>query len=103
MHTWLFYSNEVGLWSDSRTILIQSTLFTTTLFVPKKIDVKLNFCCNEFKFKLNWCICANTTDVVKNFAVIKNVAVKSFHCMSNLPKWHVFFVTGCFQNLAFIL
>ena len=26
--------------------------------------VKLNFCCNEFKFKLNWYICANTIDVV---------------------------------------
>ena len=28
----------------------------------------------------NWYICANTIDVVKNFAVIKNVAVKSFYC-----------------------
>ena len=28
--------------------------------------------------------CANTTDVVKNFAVIKNAAVKSFHCTSYL-------------------
>ena len=62
---------------------IQSTLFTTALFVPKYYDVKLNFCCNEFKFKLNWYIWANTTDVLKNFAVIKNVAIKSFHCMSS--------------------
>ena len=59
---------------------IQSTLFTTTLFVPKQFDIKLNFYCNEFKFKLNWYICANTIDVEKNFAVIKNVALKSFHC-----------------------
>ena len=58
-----------------------STLFTTTLFVPKLFGVKLNFCRNEFKFKLNCYICANTIDVVKNFAVIKNVAVKSFHCI----------------------
>ena len=55
-----------------------------TLFVPKEFDVKLNFCCNEFKFKLNWFICANTIDVVKNFAVIKNVAIKCFHCISSL-------------------
>ena len=26
-------------------------------------------------------ICANTTDVVKNFAVIKSVGLKSFHCI----------------------
>ena len=46
---------------------IQSIPFTTTVFVPKKFDLKLNFCCNELKFKLYWYICANTTDVVKNF------------------------------------
>ena len=50
-----------------------------TLFVPKQFDDKLNFCCNEFKFKLNRYICATTIDA-KNFAVIKNVAIKSFHC-----------------------
>ena len=65
---------------------IQSTLFSTTLFVPKEFEGKLNFCCNEFKFKLNWYICANTIDVVKNFAVIKNVAVKSFHCNHNFKQ-----------------
>ena len=64
-----------------KIVLVQSTLFTTTLFVPKLFDVKLNFFCNEFKFKLNKYICANTIDVVKSFAVIKNVAVKSFHCI----------------------
>ena len=32
--------------------------------------------------KLHWYICANTIDVVKNFAVIKNVTIKSFHCSS---------------------
>ena len=52
-----------------------------TLFVPKYFDIKLNFCCKEFKFKLNWYIWANTIDVVENFAVIKNVAIKSFHCI----------------------
>ena len=30
---------------------------------------------------LSWYICANTFDFVKNFAVIQNVAVKSFHCI----------------------
>ena len=48
---------------------------------PQIFDVKLNFCCNGFKFKLNWYIWTNTIDVVKNFAVIKNVAIKSFHCI----------------------
>ena len=66
----------------SHFLLLKSTLFTTTLFVPKNFDVKLNFCCNKFKFKLNWYIWANTIDVVKNFAVIKNVAIKSFHYIS---------------------
>ena len=37
------------------------------------------FCCNELKLKLNWYICANTSDVVKNFAVINSVSIKSFH------------------------
>ena len=50
-----------------------------TVFVPKYVDVKLNFCCNELKFKLNWYIYANTTDV-KSFAVIKSVSIKSFNC-----------------------
>ena len=40
----------------------------------------MNFCCNEFNFKLNWYICTNTNDVVKNFAAIKSVGIKSFHC-----------------------
>ena len=48
---------------------------------PQIIDVKMNFCCNEFKSKVSWYICANTIDVVKNFAVIKNVTIKSFHCI----------------------
>ena len=43
----------------------------------------MNFCCNEFKLQLNWYVLANTTDVVKNFAVIKNFTVKSFHCIEN--------------------
>ena len=46
--------------------------------MPKQIDAKLNFCCSELKFKLNRYICANTIDVVKNFAVIKSVTIKSF-------------------------
>ena len=60
------------------------------------IDVKLNFCCNESKFKLNWYICANTIDVVKNFAVIKNVAVKSFHCISSklIKVYKIFFIAN---------
>ena len=41
------------------------------VFVPKQFDIKLNFYCNEIKFKLNWQICANTTEAVKNFDVIK--------------------------------
>ena len=45
------------------------------------LSVKLNFCFNELKFKLNWCICANTTDVVKSFDVNKSVSIKSFHCI----------------------
>ena len=58
-------------------------LYNATVCPLPQIDVKLNFCCNEFKFKLNWQGCANTIDV-KNFAVIKNVAVKSFHCIAGL-------------------
>ena len=42
----------------------------------------MNFCCNEFKFKLNWYICANAIDAVKNFAVIECVTIKSFHCIN---------------------
>ena len=30
---------------------------------------------------VNWYICANTTDVVKNFAVIESISFKSFHCI----------------------
>ena len=48
------------------------------------LTLKLNFCCNEFRLKLNWYICANTIDVVKNFSVIKNVIIKSFHCTTLL-------------------
>ena len=50
-----------------------------TVFVPKYFDIKLNLCCNERKINRNWYICANTTDVVKNFAVIKNVGIKRVH------------------------
>ena len=47
--------------NSKRVFVIQSILFTTTMFVPNEFDIiKLNFCCNELKFKLNWCICANT-------------------------------------------
>ena len=46
----------------------------------QRYDAKLNFCCNdELKFKQNWNISANTIDVVKNFAVIMSVSIKSFH------------------------
>ena len=51
------------------------------VFVPKLFDVKLNFFYIKFKIKVNWYICENTIDVVKNFAVIQNVANKSFHCI----------------------
>ena len=53
--------------------IIQNILFTTTVFVPKYFNVKLSFCCNELKFELKWYICANTTNVIKNFPVIKSV------------------------------
>ena len=48
---------------------------------PNNLTLNWIFCCNEFKFKLNWYICANTIDVVKNISVIKDVAIKSFHCI----------------------
>ena len=38
------------------------------------------------KIKLNWYICANSVDVVQIFAVIKNVAIKSFHCKCDLKE-----------------
>ena len=57
---------------------IQSALFKTIVFVLQLFYAKLNFCCNEFNFKLNWYICAN--EVVKNFAVIKSVVVKRVDC-----------------------
>ena len=57
-----------------------------TVFVPIKRDVKLNFCCNEIKFNLNLYIYANTTDVVKNFAVIKSVSIKKVDCNLLSPK-----------------
>ena len=59
------------------------TFFTTAVFVPKSFDIKQSFCCYELKFMLNWYICANTTDIVKNFAVIKSVSIQSFHCIFN--------------------
>ena len=43
-------------------------------------DVKLDLCCNQFKYKLNWYICENTTDIIKNVALIKFVSIKKFHC-----------------------
>ena len=46
---------------------------------PKSFDVKQNLCCNQLKYKLNWYICANTTNVVKRVALIKFVSIKSFH------------------------
>ena len=36
-----------------------------------KSHVTAHFCFNELKLKLNRYICANTSDVVKNLAVIK--------------------------------
>ena len=73
-------------WLRNKKIYIFCTLselYTVNLIYndtvyPQIIDIKLNFCCNEFKFKLNWYIC---NDVVKNFAVIKSVAIKSFLCI----------------------
>ena len=59
---------------------IQSTLFKTTVFILQLFNVKLNFCCNDLNFKLNWYFCANTKEVVKNFAVIRSVAVKRVDC-----------------------
>ena len=47
-------------------------LITVNLFY----NINLNFCCNVIKFNLNWYICAHTTDIVKNFAVIKSVRIK---------------------------
>ena len=38
------------------------------------------------KFKLNWYFCANTTDIVKNFVVIKSASIKSFHCILFGPR-----------------
>ena len=72
-------------------VRVTTTLFTTTLFVTRKIDVKLNLCCNEFKFNLNSFICANRNDYVNKFAVIKSVIIKSFHC----TKW-----TSLRENLS---
>ena len=88
------------VWTGVISSSFQSTLFTMTLFVPKYFDVKLNFCCKEFKFKLNWYICANTIDVLKNFAVIKNVTIKSFHWygfimwMWKCSSWSAGFITS---------
>ena len=58
----------------------------------KLMDKKIvNNECKELKLKLNWYICANTTDVLKNFAVIKSVSIKSFHCINNFTlKYFVF-------------
>ena len=60
--------------------------------VPQKFDIKLNFCCNEFKSKLNWYICTNTIDVVKNFAVIMSL-LRVFTVINFL----VFIVLHCFE------
>ena len=61
-------------------IIVQSTLLRMSC-CPQLFDVEQNFCCNEFNFKLNWYFCANTNDVVKNFAVIKSVIVKRVDCI----------------------
>ena len=58
--------------------------FKMTAFVPKYFDFKLNFCCNELKFKLNWYICANTSN--KNnfticFDLILYIPVNNFSVM----------------------
>ena len=63
--------------------VVKSTLFATSVFVFKMIDVELNVCGIDLKFKVNWYICAYTTDVVKNFAVIKSVSINSFNCNTN--------------------
>ena len=44
------------------------------------LRVKLNFLCNALKSKLNWYICASTTNIVENFSILKRVSMKSFHC-----------------------
>ena len=72
--------NLLLLWAYAVPFQTVNPLYNDTV-CPQIYDVKLNFCCYLFKFKLNWYICAKTIDVVKNFAVIKNVAIKSFHCM----------------------
>ena len=74
-------NGSISLKMDEDTV---NPLYNDTV-CPQKFDVKLNFCCNRFKFKLYWYIWANTIDVVKNFTVIKNVAIKSFHC--NTCNW----------------
>ena len=71
---WPFYTGFTIIYME-----LQSTFITMTLFVLKYFEVKLNFYCKELQFKISWYICATTNVVVKNFAVIKNVTVKSFH------------------------
>ena len=66
-------------------ILYYSQPFYNNNVCPQIIYVKLYFGCNELKFKLNWYICANT-NVVKNFAVIKSISIKSIH--PNNPRHH---------------
>ena len=58
-----------------------SNSVTTTVCVPKLFDINLYLCCNGLKIKLNGYICANTTDFVKYFAVIKSVSIKNFTVM----------------------
>ena len=51
------------------------------------------------KSKLKWYICANKIDVVKNFAVIKSVAIKSFRCnlYSTASRGLLFFYKNIFM------
>ena len=45
-------------------------------------NLMLNCISVEMNSNSSWHICANTIDVVKNFAGIKNVAIKRFLCIS---------------------
>ena len=52
-HKWVKYWKE-----------LQSTIFAMSVFVHKRFEVKLDFCCHEIKFKQNWYTCANINYVV---------------------------------------
>ena len=55
---------------------IQWTLFTTTVFVPKYFDNKLNLLFREYIFRTIKPLCAYQNGVVKNFAVVMSSVIK---------------------------